>query len=291
MWYLVLVSIIWAFSFGLIKSYLVELDPLFVGSARMVVALLVFLPFLRIRGLQGGLMAKLLLIGGIQYGLMYGAYIYTFQFLEAHKIALFTITTPVLVSVVDDIFEGKFRFRYLVFALVSVAGAGIIYFNAPDLQGAMIGILLLQASNLCFAFGQVYYRRLFRDFPGQQLKDHFAILYAGAVLTSLLLMAVGTDWNRVDLSTTQFFVILFLGFLASGIGFFLWNYGATQTNTGTLAVMNNLKIPLAVFVSLLFFESTTGEALLRLLIGGGIIVGAVVLNELLAARGSAESTQ
>ena len=41
--------------------------------------------------------------------------------------------------------------------------------------------------------------------------------------------------------------------VASGLGFFLWNVGATRVGSGTLAVMNNAKIPLAVACSLLIF--------------------------------------
>jgi drug/metabolite transporter (DMT)-like permease len=262
---------------------------LFVGAARLGVALLVFLPFIRFRNLNPGLTARFLLIGGVQYGLMYGAYIYTYQFLEAHKIALFTVTTPILVALLDDCFERRFRSRYLVFALVSVLGAVIIFFNAPELEGALVGILLLQASNLCFAFGQVYYRRLMQDHPQLNIRDHFGVLYIGGFFVSVLLMLAGTNWERTAVTSAQVLVIAFLGMLASGIGFFLWNYGATKTNAGTLAVLNNLKIPLAVVVSLLFFESISGDALLRLLLGGGIIVGAVILNERLSNHEHRES--
>ena len=79
-------------------------------------------------------------------------------------------------------------------------------------------------------------------------------------------------------------MILLLWIVASGLGFFLWNYGATLTTAGNLAVMNNLKIPLAVAVSLLFFEDVSSSQLLRLILGGGIIVGAVYLNEVFSAR-------
>jgi len=278
--FLVAVSLIWAFSFGLIKTYLTGLDPLFVGAARLGVALLVFLPFIRVnKQLSPSLFGRFLLIGGIQYGLMYGAYIYTYQFLEAHSIALFTVTTPIFVALLDDGFAGRFRVRYLVFALVSVVGAVVIYYNAPDLEVALMGILLLQVSNLCFAFGQVYYRRIIKDHPGLTMREHFGVLYLGGFLVSVFLMLLGTDWNRTAVSVTQVWVIGFLGILASGIGFFLWNYGATKTNAGTLAILNNLKIPLAVIVSLVFFETVSADSLIRLLIGGGIIVGAVILNE------------
>ena len=47
--------------------------------------------------------------------------------------------------------------------------------------------------------------------------------------------------------------MLYLGAIASGLAFFLWNLGATRVGTGTLAVLNNLKVPLTVAVSLLFF--------------------------------------
>ena len=286
MWYLILVSLIWAFSFGLIKTYLTGLDPLFVGAARLGVAFLVFLPFVRFRNLNASLIVRFLFIGGVQYGLMYGSYIYTYQFLEAHKIALFTVTTPLLVTLLDDLFENRFQSRFLFFALLSVLGAVLIYYQAPDLKGALIGISLLQFSNLCFAFGQVYYRRLALQNTSLKSTEHFALLYAGGLLVSLILVAVGTDYTRTSVTGIQVVVILFLGILASGIGFFLWNYGATKTNAGTLAALNNLKVPLAVMVSLLFFEDLGGDALIRLILGGGIIIFAIAWSERYARRAS-----
>ena len=286
MWYLILVSLIWAFSFGLIKTYLTGLDPLFVGAARLGVAFLVFLPFVRFRNLNASRIVRFLFIGGVQYGLMYGSYIYTYQFLEAHKIALFTVTTPLLVTLLDDLFENRFQSRFLFFALLSVLGAVLIYYQAPDLKGALIGISLLQFSNLCFAFGQVYYRRLALQNTSLKSTEHFALLYAGGLLVSLILVAVGTDYTRTSVTGIQVVVILFLGILASGIGFFLWNYGATKTNAGTLAALNNLKVPLAVMVSLLFFEDLGGDALIRLILGGGIIIFAIAWSERYARRAS-----
>ena len=45
--FLLLVSLIWAFSFGLIKGNLTGLDSNFVAFCRMFVSLLIFLPFLK----------------------------------------------------------------------------------------------------------------------------------------------------------------------------------------------------------------------------------------------------
>lgn len=286
--YLIIVSVIWAFSFGLIKTYLTGLDPFVVSGVRLFVALLVFLPFLRLRTVDRVLSIQFLAIGAVQFGVMYGTYIYTFQYMEAHKIALFTVTTPLMVTLLNDLLEKQFRVSFLLCSAVSVFGAVVIYYNTIDLTGTLIGIFLLQASNLCFAAGQVLYRRLLLSNTHLRSQDHFAWLYLGGVVATLGLMAFGSDLSSVSFSGSQIAVILLLGVVASGLGFFLWNYGATLTNAGNLAVMNNLKIPLAVAVSLLFFEDVTRQQLLRLVIGGGIIVGAVYLNDFLSSRRKTE---
>ena len=50
-----------------------------------------------------------------------------------------------------------------------------------------------------------------------------------------------------------------------------------QVDTGTLAIFNDLKIPLAVAVSLVFFGEQA--SLLHLLLGGVIVMAALLLNE------------
>ncbi len=50
---LVVVSLIWSFSFGLIARHMSDLDPNLFAAARMTLALVVFLPFLRPRARVG----------------------------------------------------------------------------------------------------------------------------------------------------------------------------------------------------------------------------------------------
>ena len=82
MWLLLLVSIIWAFSFGLIKR-LTGFDGAFISAARLGLALLVFLPFLRLRGLATRTAFALAGIGAVQFGLMYLAYNESFRYLKS----------------------------------------------------------------------------------------------------------------------------------------------------------------------------------------------------------------
>jgi drug/metabolite transporter (DMT)-like permease len=83
--------------------------------------------------------------------------------------------------------------------------------------------------------------------------------------------------------------LFYLGAIASGLSFFMWNIGARRVNAGTLAVFNDLKIPLAVAVSLLVFGEKTD--LPRLLIGGAVILAALIVNERLNKKLTPQSAQ
>ncbi|MFC1851208.1 EamA family transporter [candidate division CSSED10-310 bacterium] len=47
--YLIIVSLVWAFSFGLIKGNLTDLDSNFVAFARLLISFIIFLPWLRLK--------------------------------------------------------------------------------------------------------------------------------------------------------------------------------------------------------------------------------------------------
>lgn len=275
--YLTLVSLIWAFSFGLIKEHLTGLDPAAVAFARMALALPLFLPFLRLRGLSQPQIARLLLIGAVQYGLMYATYLFAFRYLAGYQVALFAVTTPFFVTLLNDWQTRRFHPHNLLWATLAVVGAVVIVYRAEGLRGVAIGIILMQVSNACFAWGQLEYKRLREALPA--IRDHqiYALLYLGAlIVTAIASTLLGTWDSLLQASPRQWLVILYLGLLASGLGFYWWNCGATRTRPGTLAVFNNLKIPLAVLVSLLIFKEQAD--LPRLLLGGGIIILALVLS-------------
>ena len=278
--YLITVSFIWALSFGLIKGRLVGLDSAFITSARLGLALLVFLPFLRPCGLGARRVLQLLALGGLQFGLMYLAYNQSFRHLKAYEVALLTLTTPVMVTLLADALERRWRPRALLAALLAVAGAGLVVFQGQLSAPALAGVAWVQLSNLAFAAGQIGYRRWRQAVPGPRDRDVFAWLYLGGTLVALLVLGVGGG-VPASLNASQAMTLLYLGVVASGLGFFLWNVGATRVGPGTLAVMNNAKIPLAVACSLLVFGERADP--LRLAASLTLLGAAVWLAERRAA--------
>ncbi|MDA0990059.1 MAG: EamA family transporter, partial [Verrucomicrobia bacterium] len=259
--YLLTASIVWAFSFGLIQHKLVGLglDPFLVAWLRLILSLLVLLPFFRMRRLTLQLATRLILLGVVQYGIMYVSYLKAYHYLASHEVALFTIFTPLFVTLIDDAFERRFRRFFFLTAVMAVAGTALIVAKTGSWRAAVAGLLLLQVSNASFAFGQVVYRRLMnrlrltsvREAPANH--EIFALLYLGGVAFATLPVAITGSWSGIDLSTSQVLTLLYLGIIPSGLCFYLWNVGARKTEAGTLAVMNNAKIPLAVMVSLFCF--------------------------------------
>ncbi len=277
MFHLLLVSVIWGFSFGLIKTNLTSINPILVTGLRLLVACLVFLPFLKLHKVEKKTLLQLLTIGSLQFGLMYIFYNWSFQYLKAFEVALFTIFTPFYVVVINNLIERKWNHIYLLTSILALIGTGIIVHTGFDRPGMITGFLIVQLSNICFAFGQVQYRRIMR--ANSTLKDVeiFAIPYFGGFVTAAVVSVVLVDWSKIIITSTQWWNILYLGALASGLGFFLWNYGARRTNIGALAIFNNLKIPVAIIVSLIFFHEKTD--LPSLLLGGVLVLGSLLLNE------------
>lgn len=275
--YLLLASLVWAFSYGLIKGQLTGLDPTAVAVLRLGCAALAFLPFLRLTKIPRHRAWRLATIGAVQFGFMYIAYLKAFAFLAAHEVVLFTIFTPIYVALFAGVLERIWLWRHLGAALLAFVGAGVLFWHRAPGSGIATGFLLMQLSNLCFAVGQVAWRKERLQLGNMAEREAFGLLYLGAVAAGLLVSLFTTDWSSFRPDFAQLGVIAYLGVIASGVGFFWWNLGATRVNGGTLAVMNNAKIPVGILVSLFFFGENAH--LPRLLLSGAVMLIAVGLAE------------
>lgn len=274
--YLILVSIIWGFSFVIIKGTLVSLDANFVSVVRLLLSCFVFLPFMRTKGTSFSEGLQLLSLGGIQFGFMYVAYVAAFQYLPAHVIALMTTTTPLFVTIFNDICKHRLHKSFFIAALLAVAGGAVLELPGQALKTNLHGIILIQLSNAAFAFGQVSYKKWMASRPALRDARIFGLMYLGAVAVAGAFSLVTTEYRTLQLERNQVLALLYLGIIASGICFFLWNVGARKVQDGTLAVMNNLKIPVAVLASLLLLGETTDYP--RLFIGCGLFAAALWVN-------------
>ncbi|WP_339547279.1 carboxylate/amino acid/amine transporter [Pseudomonas sp. RA_35y_Pfl2_P32] len=279
MGYLLFVTLIQAFSFSLIGEYLAgHVDSYFAVLVRVVLAGLVFIPLTRWRSVEPAFMRGMLVIGALQFGVTYVCLYLSFRVLTVPEVLLFTILTPLHVTLIEDALNRRFNPWALVAALVAVAGAAVIRYDriSPDF---LMGFLLLQLANFTFAAGQVMYKHLVARHPSDLPHyRRFGYFYLGALLVVLPAFLLFGKSNFLPEAPLQWAVLLFLGLVSTALGLYWWNKGACLVNGGTLAVMNNLHVPVGLLLNLLIWNQH--EDLGRLLLGGLVIVAAVWISRL-----------
>jgi len=280
-----LVTFIWAFSFSFIGVYLAgKLDSYFAVLIRVGLASLIFIPFTNFR-LANQFKLKIMGIGIIQIGLMYIFFYKSFLFLSVPEVLLFTIFTPLYVTIVYDLLKGKFNPLYIVTALIAVLGAYIIKSSQIN-PGFFAGFMMVQGANISFALGQVLYKKLLENDDLKDIKQStiFGYFHFGALIISSVAFILFGNMEKITPDTTQWAVLIWLGVVASGLGYFLWNRGATQVNSGILAIMNNAVVPLGLIVNLLLWGRDINYQ--NLVIGGGLILLALYIHKLIIDRDS-----
>ncbi len=278
MQYLFAVTLLWAFSFSLIGVYLAgQVDAWFSVLIRIALATLIFLPFLKLKQTPKPLALKLMLIGAIQLGVMYSFYYHSFLFLTVPEVLLFTVMTPLYITLLNDALNRRFNPRFFIVALIAVIGAITIRYENLN-SNFIIGLLLVQGANISFAVGQVTYKRLMNS---NQLDDKtvFGWFFIGALIIATICYALFGNSNKLPTTSTQWGILIYLGVVASGLGYFMWNKGATLVNVGALAVMNNLLIPAGIIVNVLIWNRDAD--IVRLSIGAAIMLGALLVNQII----------
>jgi len=273
---LVLVTILWAFSFSLIGVYLAgQVDAYFSVLIRVALAATVFLPF--IKKVPVKLAAKLMALGAIQLGCMYVFYYQSFLLLSVPEVLIFTILTPVYVTLIFDLLQKRFSARYLLTAVIAVIGAAIMRYSSIGDQ-VFTGFFVVQGANICFALGQVGYKVLLeRENITIPQRAIFGYFYLGALVVTTCTWFLFGNPAKLPTTSLQWEILLYLGLVASGMGYFFWNKGATKVDAGTLAIMNNALIPAGLIVNLVIWNRDAN--LMRLSIGGGVLLLSLLLHE------------
>lgn len=279
MGYLFAVTLLWAFSFSLIGVYLAgQVDAWFSVLMRVALATLVFLPFLK--KTPTPLACKLMLIGALQLGIMYGFYYHSFLFLSVPEVLLFTVMTPLYITLLNDALNRQFNWQFFIVAFIAVLGAITIRYENLD-SHFLVGLLLVQGANISFATGQVTYKRLMVN---QKLDDKtvFGWFFIGALIVATLCFGLFGNMHKLPSNFTQWSILIYLGSVASGLGYFLWNKGATLVNVGALAVMNNLLIPAGIIVNVVIWNRDAD--IFRLSTGAAIMLFALIVNHIMTKK-------
>ena len=272
--YLILVSILWSFSFGIIKYGLPGIDSTLISLMRNLIALLFFASLTLYNFKKFSFDIRLVLIGAIQFGLMYILYIQSYQYLPAYLIATFTITTPIFIGIFSQLLDDKsFSLNGIFSIILVVIGSLMMRFNIVNPIDYWLGFFLIQCANVCFAIGQIMFKRWHSKNTSVDIIYNFSQMFFGAVLITSIFSIINST-NLAMLNASNLYALLFLGLFSTGFGFLAWNLGAIQVSNERLAVMNNAVIPIAIFNSYLIF----GEAINLILFLPGLLLFYIAFN-------------
>lgn len=275
--YLLAVTVLWAFSFSLIGVYLAgQVDSDFAVLVRVAIAALIFVPLMRWRALPRRLLGGLWLAGALQFGITYLCLYRSFAVLSVPEVLLFTVLTPIYVTLLDDALARRFNPWALLAAGVAVGGGILIRFQ-PLSGDYLLGFILLQIANAAFAAGQVLCRQLLMRYPTEEpLHRLFGHFFLGAMLLAIPSFLLFGNPARLPQTAVQWGVLLWMGVFATALGMFWWVKGSTRVDAGTLAIINELHVPAGLLVNLLIWNRDAN--LPRLAAGGSIILLSLWLN-------------
>ena len=252
----------------------------------MGLAALVFLPFLRTRGQSLKTIVLYMLVGAMQLGIMYLFSFRAYVYLSVSEFLLFTVLTPLYITLIYDLLsKRRLRWGYLLSAALAVIGAAIIRYDKVS-DHFWTGLMFVQLANISFAIGMVGYKRLMETRPMPQ-HNAFAWFYMGAAIVAVAAWFMLGNPQKLPTTTVQWGVLVWLGVVASGLGYFMWNYGATQVDAGTLGIMNNVHVPAGLLVNLAIWQQQPHWP--SFLIGGAVILASLWVHRRWVAPRSAQT--
>jgi len=185
-------------------------------------------------------------------------------------------TAPVYVLVLEPLlYKEKFRRRDLVTVAICVAGMSLFFVGKLRPQD-VTGNLLALCSGVCFAF----YFLLLRHSSARDVNRASSVIYGNLLVVLVTAPAVWLAWQQVSVADAG--RVAYLGVVQIGFAYLLFTLamarGVRSLDAGIIGYIEPVLNPVWVF--LFIGERPSQWALL----GGGIIVVAVVCHMLIEAK-------
>ena len=253
------------------ESHIIEATPALTSEIFCISALLVFLPFFKLKLFTKKIFFRLFAIGSVEFGLMSIFAQLSLKFLEGHVVALLMLTTPIYMFLIEgfSLKKGQYLQFFVTFVIVLISIISWSVYEAffaseapKNLQFRLNfkGVLFTQLSNISFAVGQVFLKKFFEKTTELSVVCVSPVLYLGATIMCMPLALSSIFIPKFTIpSMSCIFSLLVFGIIFFGMGQYLWNVGITKTNIRTVSVLSNLQIPMAVIISGIVFKENVSQ--------------------------------
>lgn len=275
---LFLLAGIWGWSFLLIEVAVGGMSPATVAFARVGLGMVVLLVVVRIRGLRlpAGKEAwrHFAVVGLLGSALPFTLLAWGEQHISSALTAVLNAGTPLFAALLVAVFLGeRLRRSQGLGLLLGFVGVGVAAgLGASDLSGSSLaGEAAAVAAGACYAISITYSKRHLSSLPP-------LVAAAGQLVTATVLAlpfaAVTTAREGLELTPRRLLAVCLLGIVGTGLAYVLF-YRIIADLGPTMAAAVTYLVPVtAVTVGVLFLHEAFH---LRLLVGGALIVGGIVL--------------
>ena len=284
---LIVTVLIWGSSFAALKIVLDEVTPLGLSFLRSVVATFALILLLGFNEgfakLREALREKFLYLillataGVVLFNIFQNIGI---QYTSSGVASVLLATNPLFVLVLGAIFlQERINRNKLIGMTLGFIGVAIIIFGGKGiidffLSSSFIGNVLVLCSALCWGLYVIMNKKVLARYSPLLLTAS-AFIFGSFIL--FLLYLSSHDFSAIiHLSTTSWLLVVYLGFISSGVAYFLWNYALNKTEASRASVFLFL-IPV---VAILLGKILLAERITFLsAAGAGLVLSGIYLVE------------
>ena len=279
---LLLVAVIWALNFSIVKTTLSEIDPLSFNAMRYILAsgLLVFAAKqrgfnIRVKKEHFWPLIGLALIGNLLYQMFF---IIGINFTHSANAAVMLGTIPVWVALLSQLFtDEKLNTYKSIGVLLAFIGVVLIITGGPNSLSleseTFLGNIITLASAFSWAVYTILSRKYLKEYNTSQFTAFMSVVGAIALILVGIPSLLKLDWQAISIA--GFGGILYSGLLSVGLAYLIWNRSVSKIGAVKTAAYQNL-VPV---LGLLFGVFILGEQLtVQQLSGSAIVIAGIFFS-------------
>ena len=274
-----LVTILWASSFVLVKMALPEIGPLTTAGLRYFIAFLVLSPFLirrrvNLRMVKPRTWLVLLLIGLSAYTIGNGAFFWGLKYLPATTTSFLMSVNPILILLAGIWWLKEVPTRIQVVGVVVCLTGSVLFFSNGLKADEPLGLLITTVGLLGFALFGILSRAVARERQVDTLiLTAIPLGFGGGILLLLAIIFEGVP----QLSLRVGGILLWLALPNTAVAYMLYNHSLRNLTALEMTVMLNLSpLGTALLAWLLLGERITLIQLVGMVV---LIVGVVLVQQ------------
>jgi drug/metabolite transporter (DMT)-like permease len=220
----VLVNMIWATSFVIVKLVLNEISPLTISGLRYLIGAIILLPFIfreKRKPFSANTWITLLILGIAQYTIGNGGIFWALEYLPATTVS-FLMGSITIATLIGGIFWlNEIPSKTQIIGIFVVLVGGTLFFAEGIEAGEQIGLAIFFIGMLGITYFSLAGRKIARAGTVSTLKLTGVPLLLGGIVT--LLIAIPIE-GMPSASPTTWGLVLVLAAVNTALGYFLYNH-------------------------------------------------------------------